>query len=81
MARKADGTVTGVPTIVSVVCNWSVNPNSRAAAIAPLGLHRPKITAARAMKPLPDVMLPLNAPEPPMVKIAPPRPASTIPPP
>ena len=54
---------TGVPTTVSSTCSSLVNPNSSAAATAPRGLHRPKITAASAMKPLPEDMFALNAPD------------------
>ncbi len=53
----------------------SAKPNSSAAATAPRGLQRPKITAASAMKPLPEVMFLLNAPTEPIVRNAPPRPA------
>src|SRR4051794_11044404 len=54
-----------------------VNPNSSAASVAPTGLHRPKISAARAMKPRPLVMLLLKLPTAPIVRNAPPTPATT----
>ena len=62
IARNADGIVTGVPMMVRTVCSASANPNSSAAATAPRGLHRPKMTAARAMNPLPELMFLLNPP-------------------
>jgi hypothetical protein len=75
MLRKLDGMATGGVVAVRRTCNLSVNPKSNAAATAPRGLHRPKMTAARAMKPLPDEMLALKAPEPPIVSVAPASPA------
>ena len=67
MLRNADGIVhRRCPDGDRAICSSSVNPNSSAAATAPRGLHRPKITAASAMKPLPEEMLALNAPEPPI---------------
>ena len=61
--------------LVTSTCNSSVKPNSNAAATAPPGRQRPKITAARAIKPLPDETFEVNAPEPPMVSAAPASPA------
>ena len=60
--------------IDSIVCSASAKPNSSAAATAPRGLQRPKIRAASAMKPWPEVMFFWNAPTEPIVKYAPPRP-------
>ena len=71
-----------MPIADSSVCSSEVNPNSSAAPIAPRGLHRPKITAASAMNPRPDVMpvgLLTKAPDDPIVRYAPASPA-TIPP-
>src|SRR5215470_16371856 len=53
----------------------SVKPNSRAARVAPSGVHRPKIIAARAMYPSPEDMSLLNVPTDPIVRYAPPIPA------
>jgi hypothetical protein len=39
-----------------VTCIADAKPNSRAAATAPRGLQRPKIRAASAMNPCPEVM-------------------------
>src|SRR5262249_27957727 len=51
-------------------------PNSNAAANVPNGRQAPKISAARAMKPRPAVMLSVNAPPPkPIERYAPPSPA------
>ena len=68
MARNEDGISTGVPVIESNVASASEKPNSSAARIAPRGLHRPKITAASAMKPLPDEMFLLKMPTEPIVR-------------
>ncbi len=38
------------------VPSWSAKPKKSAASRAPVGFHRPKISAARAMKPLPPIM-------------------------
>ena len=54
MMRKFDGI--GTPIAPKMLCSASENPNSSAANTAPTGLHRPKIIAARAMKPLPEEM-------------------------
>ena len=66
----------GVPVIVSSPCKLSAKPKMSAAATAPSGLHRPKMTAANAINPLPAVISLLNAPSAPKVKNAPPRPAT-----
>ncbi|CAH0327685.1 hypothetical protein SRABI128_06358 [Microbacterium sp. Bi128] len=44
---------TGVPMIVTMLCRLSAKPNSSAAKNAPIGFQRPRIMAARAMKPRP----------------------------
>ena len=66
MSRTDDGI--DVPRIDRMFCKASANPNSNAAATAPHGLHRPKISAARAMNPLPEEMFLPNAPTEPIVK-------------
>ena len=54
-------------------------PKNSAASIEPIGLHRPKISAASATKPSPDVMFLLKLVVDSSVKYAPPKPA-TMPP-
>ena len=65
----------GVPIIVSNPWRLSAKPKIKAAATAPMGLQRPKISAAKAIKPLPAVISLLKDPTAPKVKKAPPRPA------
>ena len=60
---------------LSVFCRFVAKPNSSAASVALIGSHRPKITAASAMKPAPAVISLLNAIPTPSVKYAPPMPA------
>ena len=66
----------GVPVIVSSPCKLSAKPKMSAAATAPSGLQRPKISAASAIKPLPAVISLLKDPTAPSVKNAPPSPAT-----
>ena len=44
----------------SALCRFVANPKSRAARVARIGSQRPKMTAARAMKPAPAVISLLN---------------------
>ncbi len=67
---------TGEPMMPSTLCRFVANPNSSAASVARSGCHRPKITAARAMKPIPLVISLLKAPTESSVKYAPPMPAT-----
>ena len=53
--------------IESVLCKLFAKPNKSAAKRAPIGLHLPKIRAARAMKPAPAVISLPNAPTEPTV--------------
>src|SRR5215475_5510335 len=62
----------------STTASWPENPNSSAAATEPSGVQRPKIMAASAMKPKPELMSLLKNPTEPIVRYAPPMPA-TIP--
>ena len=71
---------TGVPMMVTMLCRLSAKPNSSAAKKAPIGFQRPKIMAARAIKPGPPeislVKLSIATRvknEPPMPATAPPR--------
>ena len=41
----------------NLICKASVSPKSKHASSAPLGLHLPKIKAAKAMKPRPEVII------------------------
>ena len=66
---------TGEPMMLSTFCRLLAKPKSSAARVALIGSQRPKITAARAMKPAPAVISLLKAPTEPSVKYAPPRPA------
>ena len=66
----------GVPVIERTPCKLSAKPKSNAAITAPTGLQRPKINAAKAMKPFPAVISLPNAPTAPTVKYAPPSPAT-----
>mgnify|MGYP003353476901 CR=1 FL=1 len=43
---------TGAPITLSVFCRFDAKPNSSAARVARMGFHWPKMTAARAMKPV-----------------------------
>src|SRR5690349_7522398 len=62
-------------------CIWietaSVNPNKRHASKVCTGRHLPKINAASAMKPRPEVMFLVNNDDCPIERYAPPMPAST----
>src|SRR5260370_32198630 len=60
VARSCDGI--GVPSPDIEIVSAPAKPNSPAAAIAPNGDQRPKMTAARAMKPLPLVIDSVKAP-------------------
>src|SRR5690625_764024 len=75
MARNWDGISIGVSTIDKVRCSDVVKANRKAAPVAPSGVQRPKITAARAMNPRPAVMSELKAPTAPMLIAAPAKPA------
>ena len=63
---------TGDPMSSARSAGSIAKPNSRAARVARIGSHRPKITAASAMKPAPAVISLVNAPTEPRVKNAPP---------
>ena len=65
----------GVLRIVSRFCRLVAKPNRSAASAARIGSHRPKMTAARAMKPRPAVMSLPNWGTETSVKYAPPIPA------
>ena len=54
----------------------SVKPKSRQASIVWTGRHLPKMSAASAMKPRPEVMLRVKSDDCPMERYAPPMPAS-----
>jgi hypothetical protein len=75
MDRKLDGTSAGAGRIPTRVCSAAKKPNSSEAATAPFGLHRPKMTAASAMNPLPADMFSVNGPMVPMDRYAPASPA------
>ncbi len=73
IARNCDGI--SDPIIPNWTLSASAKPKSSAAASAPLGLHRPRIIAASAIYPLPDVISLPNASPDATVKKAPPSPA------
>ncbi len=62
------GIGTGVLTTVSSSCRANANAKNAPAPTAASGRQLPKITAARAMNPLPAVMLVENEPELPSVR-------------
>ena len=68
-----DGSLT-TPCIWIVIA--SVRPKNRHASSVCTGRHLPKISAARAMKPRPDVMLRVNSDDWPIDRYAPPIAAS-----
>ena len=63
---NSDGIET--PIIERVEPKLSEKPKSSAAATAPIGRYLPKINAAKAMKPAPDVISLPNEPTEPIVK-------------
>src|SRR5690606_27627777 len=69
----------GKPIMPSTLCRLSANPISSAAKTAPIGVHRPMIIAASAMKPAPAVISLLKMPCWASVKNAPPKPAMAPP--
>ena len=66
----------GTPAIDKLLCKLLVKPKNNAAIKAPLGLHFPNIKHASAIKPAPAVMDCEKTPTAPIVKTAPPTPAT-----
>ncbi len=66
----------GTPAIDKLLCKLLVKPKNSAAIKAPLGLHFPNIKQANAINPAPAVIDCENTPTAPIVKTAPPIPAT-----